>query len=161
MRRTGRRWCLVWSRWCSGCLMWGGGKLARGGTGVCRKWGRGGGVGVGRVAEMWAGVADGWEIFVIGVGCANRHFILRRICGKSPVGANAQGAFGGRLVGRCRVEGERTGILFCGGYAGKALSGQTRARRVCWPVGREGRGKCRSSGEVLPFGASAQGAFGG
>ena len=31
-------------------------------------------------------------------------------------------------------------------------------------VGRnvqEGRGKCRSSGEVLPFGANAQGAFGG
>ena len=25
--------------------------------------GRGGGVGVGRVAEMWAGVADGWDEF--------------------------------------------------------------------------------------------------
>ena len=48
--------------------------------------GRGGAVGVGRVAEIWAGVADGWEIFVIGVGCANRHFILRWIRGKSPSG---------------------------------------------------------------------------
>ena len=52
--------------------------------------GRGGGVGVG-----WL---DDWEIFVIGVGCANRHFILWRICGKSPDGANADEAC---LLAKC------------------------------------------------------------
>ena len=68
--------------------------------GAVGNWrGAGGAVGVGRLGD--------WEIFVIGVGCANRHFILRRICGKSPDGANTHEAcLAAGWLGAVRMRGE-------------------------------------------------------
>ena len=67
----------------------------------------------------------GWEIFVIGVGCANRHFILWRICGKSPDGANADEPY--LLDGMFKRGEESAGVaeMFCpaGQAPGVALGG--------------------------------------
>ena len=66
-----------------------------------------------RVNRIWRMV--GREIFVIGVGCANRHFILRRICGKSPVGANADWRLvAGWLGVNCLVVRESKGVALDG-----------------------------------------------
>ena len=76
-----------------------------------------------------------WEIFVIGVGCANRHFILWRIRGKSPDGANAdEPHLSADWLESVRLRGREDGLKGAAavGVGCPAGQGQTRARRVCW-----------------------------